>query len=231
VWYPAIEAIPETPREKPMYIPSAFRISETSTLHDFIDTYAFATLVSKDENGSVASHLPLALHRELGANGTLVGHMARANAHWRSFDAEEPSLAIFHGPHAYISPSWYVTQPAVPTWNYAVAHAYGQPRLIEDAERIRGVLDELVERYESPRPEPWANDLPEKFRENLQRAIVAFEMPIERLDGKWKLTQNRSETDQRSALSALRNEAGDEARVLSEFWQAQLGKTPLSPGD
>src|SRR5260370_40830619 len=115
-----------------MYIPKAFREDDIKTLHTFMREYSFATLVTQQEGMPFASHLPFLLDREQGPYGTLLAHMARANPQWRDFDGTQEALVIFQGPHAYISPSWYQASLSVPTWNYAVAHAYGQPRIIED---------------------------------------------------------------------------------------------------
>lgn len=203
-----------------MYVPDAFRVSDPDTLHGFIAAYGFATLVTPTEEGPVATHVPLLLQRTSDLRVVLVGHMARANPHWQRFDAAPPSLAIFHGPHAYISPSWYVSRPAVPTWNYAAVHAVGRPVLVEDPERVARMLAELVSFYESGRAEPWSGELPPDFRARMQRGIAAFEMPVDRLEGKFKLGQNRPEADQESALAGLAAERGSDP--LIEFWRDAL---------
>jgi transcriptional regulator len=131
--------------------------------------------------------------------------MARANTQWRAFAAGTEALVVFQGPHAYISPSWYATELSVPTWNYVVVHAYGEPRLIEEPASVRALLEATTATYESGFPEPWAVDrLPVDFVEKLAGAIVAFEIPITRIEGKFKLGQNRSEADRQGALAGLR---------------------------
>lgn len=207
-----------------MYLPNHFRTDEPETLSAFIETFSFATLVCAVGDSSFATHLPLLLDRE---RNMLLGHVARANPHWRSFDGETECLAIFTGPHAYISPSWYAAVPAVPTWNYAAVHAYGNPTLT-DAAGTAAIVDALVAKYESPRSEPWPNNLPPDFRERLLAAIVGFEMPIGRIEGKFKLGQNRSEGDRLGVIAAL-DSGGAEDRALAEFTRAYLYPEGVEP--
>jgi transcriptional regulator len=129
-----------------MYIPKAFHVSDRSVLDAFITHNSFATLVSTVDGTLYATHLPLIFDRTPSSPGVLLGHVARANPHWRAFDGHQEALAIFHGPHAYISPSWYATSPAVPTWNYAVVHAYGVPHVVEDDAWLAHLVDRLVAR-------------------------------------------------------------------------------------
>src|SRR5206468_2683175 len=135
--------------------------------------------------------------------GTLLSHMARANDQWQDFARGAEALVIFQGHHTYISPSWYEIHPSVPTWNYMVVHAYGTPRLITDDDRIRAALRELVATHESAFDEPWPMDLPDDYLRKMLRGIVAFEIPITRLEGKFKLSQNRSERDRQLVIAAL----------------------------
>ena len=187
-----------------MYIPKAFEVTDRATLHDFIEANSFATLVTSIDDAPFATRLPMLLERETGAYGTLIGHVARANPHWRSFDGKALAVAMFDGPHAYISPNWYVTAPAVPTWNYATVHAYGAPRVIEDPHRVEAIVDRLVAIHEASMPRPWSTRiLPPEFKSNLLRAIVGFEMPINRIEGKFKFGQNRPIEDQVSTLIEL----------------------------
>lgn len=200
-----------------MYIPASFRVEDRAALEDFIDAYGFATLVSIRGGTPFATHVPLLLDR---SSGTLLGHFAKANPHWEAFDSGVESLAIFTGPHAYISPSWYASAPAVPTWNYTAVHVYGVPRLLT-AERTRDVVDRLVQKYEGSRSSPWPNVMPDDFRDRLLAAIVGFEMPIARIEGKFKLSQNRSSEDRAGTLQALQNEGTDSA-LLAEFMTRHL---------
>lgn len=200
-----------------MFIPGSFRIDDRDTLLAFIKRYGFATLVSTDAAGvPTATHVPLLLDREAGV---LLGHIARANPHWELFGDRE-SLAVFHGPHAYISPSWYTVGPAVPTWNYAAVHVYGVPTVI-DADRTADVVDRLVTKYEKPRQNPWTGELPEDYRRRLLAGIVGFELPLTRIEGKFKLGQNRSADDRAGTVAGLRADGG-EGELLAEFTAGYL---------
>ncbi len=186
-----------------MYLPKSFRQDNRAELHDLMEQNSFATVISTTNGGIEASHLPLLLDRARGPYGTLVGHMARANPQWRSFQAGQEALVIFQGPHAYVSPAWYEVAPSVPTWNYIVAHAYGVPVLIEDPVRLKGILERLVDTHEAQFPRPWRMDLPADYENNMLQAIVGFELEISRLEGKYKLSQNRSENDQQHVAASL----------------------------
>jgi transcriptional regulator len=162
-----------------MYIPSSFRIEDKKTLHAFIQRFGFATLITAAAASDVpmATHLPLLLDPDRGPLGTLIGHVAHANPHWQADHSANSSLAIFHGPHAYISPSWYRRPaPAVPTWNYAVVHAVGKLSLMQDADRVLAVVRALSRQYE-PTPMPRNNEYSPDAEAKLLGAIVAFEMP------------------------------------------------------
>lgn len=173
-----------------MYIPPAFVEADLAKLHDFIEQHSFATLVSASGTEPIASHVPLLLDRSRGKQGTLIGHFARANSHWQVV-SQSPALAIFHGPHAYISPGWMDARNVVPTWNYVAVHATGPVRVFENRDRLRDVVRQTVDKYESKRAIPWSMDAPEpEFIDKLLMAIVGFELEIERLEGKWKLNQN-----------------------------------------
>ncbi len=195
-----------------MFIPSSFRVEDSETLAKFMEQYGFATLVTVHNGVPFASHVPLLLDRTANV---LLGHLARANPQWQSFATGTESLAIFAGPHAYISPSWYATAPAVPTWNYTTVHVYGTPRLLSD-ERTREVVDATVRKYEDSRVTPWKNEMPDEFRRKLLAGVVGFEMPLTRIEGKFKLGQNRSPADQAGMLAGLR-EDGTEANLLADF--------------
>jgi len=207
-----------------LYIPDAFRESDPARLHQVIRDYSFATLITHSES-LVASHVPILLDPARGEHGTLRGHMARANPQWRDFKDDAEVMAIFHGPHTYISPSWYPTHPAVPTWNYVAVHAYGVPRLIEDRAALRRLLDDLVRMYESGFEHPWKFDLPQRFTETMIDMIVGFEIPITRLEGKFKLNQNRSAADRRGVIEVLQQSSDPVAREISALMAA---RTPVA---
>lgn len=194
-----------------MYVPSHFAESEPSRLQAFMRANDFALIVSAVEGRPFATHVPILLDAERGRQGTLVGHMARGNPHWRSFGPEVEVLVIFNGPHCYISPTWYETAPNVPTWNYAAVHAYGRARTIDDPLAVRSILDRTVTLYEGEGEGAWSlTGLPEDYLERMIRGVAAFEIEIERLEGKFKLSQNRADPDRRAVLRRL--EASGEPR-------------------
>jgi transcriptional regulator len=203
-----------------MYLPEQFREDDLPTLHALMRDYSFATVVTQHEGMPFASHLPLMLAADEGPYGTLVGHMARANPQWRDFDASQDVLVIFQGPHAYVSPSWYGEDPAnVPTWNYAAVHAYGSPRLITDDDACRALLDSLVRTHEAPFTTPWRLQMPEAERHKKMQGIVTFAIRITRLEGKLKLSQNRSLADQQRVAATLQQSADPVSRDVGTLMQ------------
>ena len=186
-----------------MYIPNSFREDDHSLLHDLMRQHNFGILVTQRDGTPFATHLPFLLDAERGPHGTLLAHMARANPQWRDFAAGQAALVIFQGPHAYVSPSWYEVAPSVPTWNYAVVHAYGVPRIVEDRSALYQMLKTLVDTHESTFERPWPMELPEDYLDKMMHAIVGFEIAITRLEGKLKLSQNRGENDRRHVAEAL----------------------------
>lgn len=203
-----------------MYLPASFSVTDPVPLAEVMRQHSFATLITTAEGLPFATHLPI-LHRpETGTPGVLVGHVARANPQWQHFANAAESLAIFAGPHAYVSPSWYVTELAVPTWNYIAIHAYGTPRVIEDEAWLEHLLNEMVDRYESNRPNPWPNQLPDEFRRNLLKSIVGFEMPISRIEGKFKLSQNRPEQDRANVVRELSGSSNPDAQSVADWMRA-----------
>ncbi len=197
-----------------LYVPGSFRESDVAVMQEFMRRHPFATIVSC-RDGIHVSHVPVLLDPQRGPYGTIVGHLARANAHWRAFNGETGTTCVFHGPHAYISPTWYTERPAVPTWNYAVVHAIGTPTVIDDQRRLAAIIDETLSTFEPGLLDPGADGyMPEAYRAPLLKAIVGFEMPVERLDGKFKLGQNRSDEDQAGIRAALRAQGGPVSELL-----------------
>jgi transcriptional regulator len=192
-----------------MYIPKAFRKDDIEALHRLMQENSFATLVTCQDGIPFATHLPLLLDTERGPYGTLRGHMARGNPQWHAFDGAEEVLVIFQGPHAYISPSWYEVQLSVPTWNYAVVHAYGIPGVIEDKVVLYTLLQELVQTHEAHFEKPWQFQLPDDYIQKMMQGIVGFEIEITRLEGKYKLSQNRSTNEQRHVAATLEAQADE----------------------
>ena len=191
-----------------MYTPAAFRQDDLAALHQQILDCRLATVVSQGPSGLQASHLPLLLEPGEGPFGTLYGHFARANPQWRDLAEGAEALVIFQGPEAYISPSWYPAKAehgkVVPTWNYIAVHAEGRAEVFEDDERLLQLVSRLSDQHEAGRAQPWTvNEAPREYIDAMLRAIVGFALPIERLQGKWKLGQNRSAADQAGVRAGL----------------------------
>lgn len=203
-----------------MYVPASFDESDPVRLHDFIRRYSFAILASQGEDGLIASHLPLLLDADVGPRGRLSGHMARANPQWR--DVRGEVMAVFAGPHAYVSPSWYEEGGTVPTWNYVAVHAYGRFEVVEDREGLLDILRRSVSVYEGPRPEPWEFDESAPHVEKMLRAIVGFRIVISRLEGKWKLSQNHPEERRRRVIRALEARPDDDSRSIARMMSERL---------
>ena len=187
-----------------MYTPSAFAEADIAEITRIVAANAFGLLVTVTDSVPVATHLPMLLEGPAGPGGRLVAHMARANEQWRAFDGTATALCVFSGVHAYVSPRWYADPNNVPTWNYEAVHVYGRPRLIEDAAGVRTAIEHLTKAFETGRPAPWSPD--ELGDDNVARrlkGVAAFEIPIERVEGKRKLGQNRQPADRRAAADVL----------------------------
>ncbi len=198
-----------------MYMPEAFREDDLTLLHAFIREQSFGALVTLQDGLPVANHFPFLLNEQRGPKGTLFAHMARANTQWRSFSTGQEVLVIFQGPHTYVSPSWYVHDPSgsVPTWNYAVVHAYGLPRLIEDPQELYNLLRVSVENFEAPFDQPWTLHPAEEYAQRM-KSIVGFAVEITHLEGKFKLSQNRPHVDRDRVINALKKQDSPVADVM-----------------
>lgn len=201
-----------------MYIPHSFREDRLDVAHKLIRDFPFAPMVTMIDGLPFATHLPFLLDSTRGKFGTLRAHMARPNPQWRGFDSGSEALTIFQGPHAYISPSWYSVQPAVPTWNYAVVHAYGIPSCI-DEDVLRTILLDTVAAFESP---GGSLPLPGDFFDKMSLGVVGFEIEITRLEGKFKLSQNRSDEDRLSVIQALAKSEHANERETAAWMQAAM---------
>jgi transcriptional regulator len=203
-----------------LYTPPSFAVTDRVAVARLMHDYPFATLVTPGTAEPAVSHLPLLFVPGSEPHGMLIGHVARANPHWRQA-AHGESVALFHGPHAYVSPTWY-EHPAkmVPTWNYAAVHAHGTLELIDDPDEKRQVLDVLVHRFESGRPAPWQFDMPPRERDAMIGAIVAFRMRIKRLDAKFKMSQNRSDEDRARVVTGLQGDGHPDATATAEWMLA-----------
>ena len=203
-----------------MYIPAAFRETDPGRLHGFLREHSFALLTSHSERGLVASHLPLRIDPTRGPLCTLVGHFAKAND--QALDEGAECLAVFSGPHAYISPTWYETPNTVPTWNYVAVHAYGTLKLIEDNTELARILELMVEKYEGDRAPPWPFDAGTDFHQKLLDGIVGFEIEITRLEGKWKLNQNHPPERRQRVIAALNAAGGENNRAVAKLMEQTL---------
>jgi transcriptional regulator len=200
-----------------MYIPAAFREEDLPTIHAEMRRIQLATLVTLTSTGLLATHLPLMLDPAAGPYGTLYGHVARGNSQWRDSSANVEALAIFTASDAYVSPSWYPskqeTGKVVPTWMYAAIHAYGTVKFIDDAEWLRDVVSRLTEKHEAEFAQPWkVTDAPAAYVDAQLARIVGVELPIARLEGKWKFDQRSTEADRAGVMAGL-EESGTEPNL------------------
>ena len=204
-----------------MYLPAHFAETRGEVLHALMRAHPFATLVAHGEDGLTADHLPLHLKAGIGPCGALQGHVARANPLWR-LAADSEVLAIFHGPQAYVTPSWYASKradgKAVPTWNYVVIHARGRLRAIEDPAWLRMQLESLVAQHEAGFAEPWRiSDAPPDYIEKMLAAIVGIEIVISEVTGKWKTSQNQPEANRTGVVAGLREQGTEDALQIAEL--------------
>lgn len=200
-----------------MYQPSHFRQNDLDVMEALIRAHPFATVVSQSEGMLTADHMPMLVQREAGGQLRLEGHVARANPLWQ---VQGPVLVIFQGPQEYISPSWYAEKPrsgkVVPTWNYTVVHCHGTLVAREDPQSILATVRALTDRHEAARPHPWkVDDAPADYLEKLTRAIVAIEIPVQTIEGKWKVSQNRPADDRAGIVTGLSAEPDAAARSMA----------------
>ncbi|WP_138738430.1 FMN-binding negative transcriptional regulator [Pseudomonas sp. FSL W7-0098] len=191
-----------------MYVPRAFAVDDIKILHQQMQASPLPVLVTHASQGLLASHVPMLLNPDEGPCGTLYGHLARANPHWQDLAQGTEALVIFAGEQTYISPTFYPGKAdhgkAVPTWNYLAVHAYGMAEVFDDAERLLALVSRLSDRHEANRPAPWAvSDAPADYVDSMLKAIVGFRLPITRLQGKRKLSQNRDARDQAGVRQGL----------------------------
>ena len=209
-----------------MYIPPSFAEHDVAVMHDFIDAHPLGALVTSATTGLFATHLPLVLERARGERGTLEGHLARANPHHDLVEDGTRALVIFTGADAYVTPSLYPSKrrhgKVVPTWNYVAVHAHGRIRLVRDPDRLRAHLERLTARHEAAQPRPWSiDDTPAGYVDALLGAIVGIEIEIDRLDGKWKMSQNRPAEDVEGVVRGLTASPDAAVREVGEIVQAR----------
>jgi transcriptional regulator len=191
-----------------MYLPQHFEAFDPALHQALIKAHPLGAWISCSNNELTVNHIPFLLDPSRGEHGTLIGHVARANPIWKTFSKEIASIVVFQGPQAYISPSWMPTKQAngkmVPTWNYAVVHAHGWPQVIEEPDKIRSIVSTLTDMHEAGQAAPWAlSDAPADYIEAMLRAIIGIEIPLSKLVGKWKVSQNRSTPDKQGVVAGL----------------------------
>lgn len=210
-----------------MYTPKHFEETDIGILHELMKLHPLATVVTSADGELVVNHLPLLTYKDGGEFGVLRGHVARANPLWRQFTGAAEAVAVFQGPQAYISPSWYPSKhldgKQVPTWNYAVVHAHGRPRVIEDTDWLYAHLNDMTDEHESEHALPWkVSDAPKDFTDKLLNAIVGIEMPIARMDGKWKVSQNRTRGDRLGVAAGLASRSSEQSQAMVHIVMERL---------
>jgi transcriptional regulator len=201
-----------------MFQPDHFRVDEVGEMHALVRAHPFAALVSMTPSGLYGTHLPTVLKDE-GTSGTIECHLARANPHWKDLAKGEEAMMIFQGPDGYITPNWYATKAqtgkAVPTWNYAIVHAYGRPAIMNDKDWLKRHVTELSDQQERAEAHPWkVSDAPESYIDVMLRGIVGFRFEITRLEGKWKMSQNREAQDRLGVIDGLKaRDSGDDLEI------------------
>jgi len=206
-----------------VYVPKHFEETRLDVLHGLIKSHPFASLVTLGSDGLIVNHVPFMIDPTRGEFGTLRAHVARANPLWQQFSTAVESVVIFQGPQAYISPTWYPSKhehgKAVPTWAYAVVHAYGLPRAIEDAAWLLNMVTELSNVHESSQALPWkVSDAPQEYINRLVERIVGIEIPISKLIGKWKVDQPKPTPDKLGAVAGLESRNTDESRAMAALF-------------
>lgn len=210
-----------------LYNPPAFRETDLPTLHAQILGTGFATLITVGPDGPIVSQLPMLLEPAAGAFGTLTGHLARGNPHWKDSDFSKPAIAMFMGPNAYVSPTWYPSKAehgkAVPTWNYSVICARGTIETFESADELRAHVTALTERFEREAAEPWqVSDAPEDYLQRQFKGIVGLRLTIDSIEGKAKLSQNRTQADQDGVIAALSASERPDDRAIGGMMKQRL---------
>lgn len=210
-----------------MYMPAHFEEKDQGVLRALVAAHPLGSWVTLQSGRLAVDHVPFLLDPARGEFGTLVGHVARANPVWREFAPAVESVIVFQGPEAYVTPSWYASKrqhgKVVPTWNYAVVHAHGFPRAIEDRVWLHALVSRLTDTHERPRPAPWqVTDAPADYVESLLRAIVGIEIPLTRLVGKWKVSQNRPAADREGVAAGLAEQASADARAMAPLVRAHV---------
>lgn len=212
-----------------MYLPKHYAVTDRQQLHDFIKGNGFGILFSGNGPEPVASHLPFILDESAGEQGTLLSHMAGANRQWRHADGQQV-LTVFQGPHTYVSPTWYQDPETVPTWNYVAVHVYGILKVVQDQERIQNILARITDYYEASLPQPWKAEFTSEYAQQMVKRIVAFEIEIDKMQGKWKLNQNHPEERRRRVVDVLKTMPDDNSRGIVTLMEPSLESKDAAEG-
>ena len=204
-----------------MYIPKHFEVTAPTTITDFIKANSFAILFSHAGRGPFATHLPLILDEEKGDKGHLLGHMARANPQWQWANGSQV-LVVFHGSHAYVSPTWYQDPDTVPTWNYAAVHVTGLFKAEENGAGAKQIMGQLVDYFESGMPNPWQPDYDSQYVKKMLKGIVPFRIQIQKMEGKWKLNQNHPVERRQKVIDVLGATPDQNAQEIARVMRAHL---------
>ncbi|WP_197442171.1 FMN-binding negative transcriptional regulator [Thalassoglobus polymorphus] len=200
----------------------SFAETDEKRIREFVRSHPFAQLTSFDGQEPVVSHLPLLLDQNAGDNGQLLGHLAKANSQWKHADGTTV-LAVFSGPHAYVSSSWYETLKSVPTWNYTAVHVYGRLHVVDDAQRLEEIVEELVGLMEADQKKAWSmKDAGDDFISQLLRMVIGFTIDIERIEAKFKLSQNHSKERRQLVINALEERTDDDSQQIAALMRSQL---------
>lgn len=202
-----------------MYIPKQFVEKNLDRLHAFMRNYPFATLITWNDGYPFVTHLPFILDAKRGKEGTLIGHMAKKNPQSRHIVTDAEALVIFQGPHVYVSPSWYAGEHNVPTWNYTVVHAFGSLKAVENLDAVQAILDNQTACYEAEFPEPWSIPWSDERNHHMLQGLIAFELTIGRLEGKFKLNQNKTEADRHQVIESLQTSARSDDHEVARMMQ------------
>jgi len=205
-----------------MYCPKEFVEDRVSVLHGLIQNHALGAWTCWADSQLVVNHIPFILDASQGEYGTLSGHVARANPIWKLITDQSPSVVVFQGADAYITPNWYPSKQehgkVVPTWNYAVVHAHGQPNVIDDADWLLAHVASLSDQHEAGNDTPWkVSDAPEGYTKSLSRGIVGIEIPIRRLEGRWKVSQNKNDADKAGVIKGLKASTKQNERLMQDW--------------
>ncbi len=206
-----------------MYVPDLYAVTDKAQIYDFIRDNGFGILFSHQGPGPTATHLPFVLVEGDDGQDTIIGHMARVNEQWKHADGQEV-LIVFHGPHAYVSPTWYREEDVVPTWNYAVVHVYGTFEAVQGRAETVDIVSRIVDYYESFEPRAWTADFDSPYNRKMIRGVTAFRIKIARVEGKWKMGQNRPAYLRRRALEELQARPGENEQAVAQLMEETLDR-------